>query len=87
MAEKRGLGETYVPNPSQGSFRIVLPFEPEDGGTIRVVNQLGQEVANITVDQRIMDINLDYLHNGVYWLGIKGRNKEESLSNTFMIRK
>ena len=75
------------PNPSQGHFQLVLPFEPIDRTMLKVVNPLGQEVASIGIDQKTTVIDLSHLEDGQYWVGIQGRNKEECLSKNLVIQK
>jgi len=73
------LGINIYPNPSQGKINIDIP-EGLDGLEITVFNSIGQKILSelITTKSKIIKtIDLSELPKGVYYIGLKSKEKQK----------
>lgn len=65
---------TILPNPNNGSFEIVLPFNFEEIDRVQVINQTGQLVfeKKSNIDEKI---NISNPKSGLYFVIVISRNK------------
>jgi hypothetical protein len=63
------------PNPATDRLNIKLPIDPlEKGITVRITNNLGQELLNKKINTAAVEIPIQHFSNGVYYIQVSYNN-------------
>ncbi len=76
-ASKHGVN--VYPNPSQGIFKIQIEDEIAQNAMVKILNTLGQEVAQIPLQSKNQTIDISSLTKGLYFVNIQNNNTNTSL--------
>lgn len=69
-------GDSIIPNPNNGIFRIVTT--DLKGSTLTIFNAIGEIIYQSTIVNPQSDLDLSNQPSGIYFLHINGENKSST---------
>jgi len=70
-AEKSSSGFIFYPNPVSDKLNISVKSDLEPNSKLKIVNVVGQKVAEFDINQLNQMIDISQLKSGVYWISIE----------------
>ena len=71
LANNKNLDFKLYPNPTNGTIRIELPYNGNGNWTLSDISGRQLKADNIANDEKLMELNLNDLPSGTYFITIQ----------------